>query len=510
VIVNVSTRAETFDVSPVAGPVSGWRRMLQDWFVVGGSTIFCHLIGAITAILFRMLLSPSQMGIWQALKLLLSYGGYSNLGISKGAAREYTIARGRGDTVDAKRGLNLAFTFNTITSLLYGSVLVGVAIWIGLGSGSWLNTWTIGLVAVGLLAVLSRYVTFYVTILRSEQAFTVTSRLSILEGLLTLLVGSLAIWYCGLIGLYVGTCIVMLGALWFIKCQNVIRLSFAWDSAEIKRLITVGGPILLVGTTSSLFRSLDKLMILGYMSDCAFQLGCYSLTLMVTTQLFGLGNMLSIVVGPRLGEKLGYSDSRHEVALLAARSTELQAVAIALPAALAIVIAPELLSWLLPDYKTGIAPISWLIPGVVALSVALPASQYLIAVNRQRRALVVVLMATCLSAVGNYIALRCGFGLVGVAASTGAGYIVYFALTILVSLWPELNSAERLRYLTVLLVSLVPPISIALCLEHCWFVPEIWIAKIIAKPILVVVIWGISVAAIWHRGGWQNEVKFRA
>ena len=56
------------------------------------------MLGAVTSLLLRMLLSPAQMGIWQAVKLLLSYGNYANLGISKGAAREYTVALGHGDT----------------------------------------------------------------------------------------------------------------------------------------------------------------------------------------------------------------------------------------------------------------------------------------------------------------------------------------------------------------------------------------------------------------------------
>ena len=106
---------------------------------------------------------------------------------------------------------------------------------------------------------------------------------------------------------------------------------------------------------------------------------------MVTAQLYGLGNMLSMVMGPRYGEKFGRSGDRREVARLAARASELQAAAMALPAALAIVAAPPLLAWLLPDYRTGLAPLVWLVPGVVALCVALPATQYLVAVDRQTR-----------------------------------------------------------------------------------------------------------------------------
>ena len=77
-----------------AAPVSGWRRVFGDALRVGGATTVGHLLGAATSLLLRMFLDPAQMGLWQGLKLYLSYGNYANLGISKAAARELTLARG--------------------------------------------------------------------------------------------------------------------------------------------------------------------------------------------------------------------------------------------------------------------------------------------------------------------------------------------------------------------------------------------------------------------------------
>lgn len=77
-------------------PAGGWRRVAIDWLTVSGATAICHALGMVTSLLFKVLLDPAQMGIWQALKMLLSYGNYANLGISKGAIRDYTVALGRG------------------------------------------------------------------------------------------------------------------------------------------------------------------------------------------------------------------------------------------------------------------------------------------------------------------------------------------------------------------------------------------------------------------------------
>jgi O-antigen/teichoic acid export membrane protein len=492
----------------VPAPVTGWRRLLVDWGTVSGATAVCHVLGAATSLLLRMFLDPAQMGIWQALKLLLGYGNYANLGISKGAARELTVAVGSGDVARAKRGLDLAFTLNTLTSLAYAAVLVGVGTWIGLrGGGAWAGPWAVGLAVVGALAVLSRYVTFHVTILRATQNFPAAAQLSVIEAVLTLAVCGLATWRWGLWGLYGGTAAVLLAGLAFVWRRRAVTLAWAWDRRDVRRLIAIGSPILLTGTVSSLFRSLDKLMILGYLSDREYQLGCYSAALMVTVQLYGLGNMFSIVMGPRYGEAYGRSGDRGEVARLAARATELCAATMALPASLAIVAAPPLLAWLLPDYQHGLAPLVWLVPGVVALCVTLPASQYLVAVNRQKRALAAVAGATLLAAVGNHLALRGGYGLVGVAAATGTAYAAYWVLTVSISIWLELDRAHRARYLAMVAVMLAPALVLAVVLERLRPGVEAGIAATLAKAATVTAVWCLTAWIGWHRGRWSEAIR---
>ncbi len=480
-----------------AAPIRGWRRLFGDWLVVGSATAVCHFLGALTSLLLRMLLSPAQMGIFSALKLFISYGNYANLGISKGAAREFNVALGHGNTREARHGLNLAFTVNTITSLLYAALLVGVAVWIAAtGGGIWTGAWALGLATVGTMAVLTRYVTFHITILRTSQAFAVTSRLSILEAVLTLLICGIATWCWGLPGLLGGTVAVTLASLVYVRRHAAASLRWAWDAPEIRRLVAIGGPILLAGAASTLFRSLDKLMILAFMRDCEFQLGCYSVALLVTGQLFGLGNMLSMVAAPRYAEKYGRSGNRKAVARLAARSSELVAAAVALPAALALVVAPPLLAWLLPDYGPGLPPMVWLVPGVLAMILTLPASQYLVATGRQHRAMVAVIAATAVAAAGNFIAIRAGYGLIGVAAATAIGYTAYFLLVAAISFGVELDALGQLRYAAMLALLLGPTLAAALLLRNSW-----------PNAVAVVCVWALCTAIAWHRGHWRNQLR---
>jgi O-antigen/teichoic acid export membrane protein len=439
-------RAKTVDAR--SAPLDGWRRALLDSLRVSASTIAGQILGAATSLLLRGLLDPARMGVWQGLKLLLSYGNYTNLGITKAAAQEISVATGSGKLAEARPGLNLAFSFSTLSSALFALSLLVVAGWTaarGDLSSPLTRAWIVGLVAVAALAMLQRYVTFHVTILRARQEFALTSWLTLLEAVLTLAVSAAAVWLWGVYGLYVATLIVLLGSWAFLQGRSE-RLRFAWDWVEIRRMIGVGCPLLAAGVASSLFRSLDKIMILAYMEQGEHHLGCYSLALMLTAQLYGLANMASAVMAPRYAAIFGRTGDVRDAARLAARASELQAAALVLPAALAMIAAPPVLAWLLPAYREGLTPLFWLVPGTLAVSLALPASQYLVAVNRGRSVLAALLAAIGVAAVGNHFALTLHTGLAGVAIATLVADIFYLLVLVAISLWPHLDTYARLCY----------------------------------------------------------------
>ncbi|HUY91272.1 MAG TPA: hypothetical protein VMV10_21215 [Pirellulales bacterium] len=485
-------------------PVSGWRRMLADSLLVSAATIVCQGLAVATSLLLRFVLDPAQMGVWQGLKLFLNYANYANLGISKGAARELTVALGKGDVAEAEQGLNLAFTVNTLSSLLYGALLAAAGLWIGLSSGGiGRNAWTLGLLALAVLVVVQRHLTFHVTILRCRQAFALTSKLAIVEGALTLLVVGGCAYSWGLQGLYAGTLLVLLASLAYLKACGAEPFAWAWNRREIARLIGIGGPILLAGAASVLLQSIDRLMILACSESREFELGCYSLSLLVGGQISGLANMLSLVMGPRYGELFGSTGQRRSVALLAARASELQACLLALAGGWAIVLAVPVLGRLFPAYRPGVAPAVWLVPGAVALGLGLPANQYLVAVYRERWALAAVLSGVVLAALGSYAALAGGYGLVGVAASTSCAYVVHFVLLAAISLWLELDAAARMRYVLGMSLILGPVLGLAAWLEYAWPGDEANLASAAFKACLVFAAW-LSAAAIGWHCGWRE------
>ncbi|HVX11244.1 MAG TPA: lipopolysaccharide biosynthesis protein [Pirellulales bacterium] len=483
-------------------PVTGWGRLAADLAAVGGSGMICQGLGIVTSLVLRGALDPAHMGVWQGLKLLLGYANYANLGISKGAARELAIATGSGEQARAERSLNLAFTVNTLTSLIYGGCLLAAAVWVARGGASLHYAWSTGLLLMAALVVLQRHLTFHVTILRCRQAFTLTSWVSLLEGLLTLALAGLGAWCWGLSGLLAGTLLTMAAAIIFLRRQGAPTFRFAWQWTEIRRLVAIGGPILLGGAALNLFQSLDRLMLLGFSPEREVDLGLYSTTLLITGQIYGLANLFAMVVAPRYAELFGKSGSRREVARFAARASELVAAVASIAGVLGLVVAAPLLGHLFVDYRPGLRPAAWLVPGTLMLAVTLPLHQYLVAVCRERVALVASVAALALTALGDYAVLAGGQGMLGIAAITSVAYGLYCVALFFLSLWPELDGQARRRYIFTHVVLLAFPIALAVVFADPASAQSDPV-RFLSGSLAALAACVLALTTVWRWGGWD-------
>mgnify|MGYP002623345159 CR=1 FL=1 len=481
-------------------PKCGWRRLLQDSMTVGGATAIGQVLGAMTAVLLRALMSPVQVGIWQGLKLALSYGNYAGLGVSKAVAREVSLSSGGSASASLRQRINLAFSVNTLMSVAYAIALIVVAVVLAVNGTQLAWQWSIGLVAIAVLAILQRFVTFRVTLMRAEHQVKSTSLLSLQEAVITLLATAVCVWLWGLVGLYVSTALVMLASCWFLHLRHNHRFRFAWHTSEIASLIRVGGPLLAAGVMSSLFRSLDKIVLLTTASDGEFQLGCYSTALLVAAQLFGLANIFGSVCGPRLAQSFGQTNDHISVARLNLRLVELMALGLALPAALAITAGPWLLGLLLPDYRAGLpalVPMTW---GTVALGLAMPCQHCHVAWNRGRTLLVALTCATVCAIVLNVFAVMLGGGMYRIAIATMVTYGLYFA--VLAWLTIRIVPLAELRARIIGAAIALSPIVLATTLAYAGVATEavgVGISSVVALGC-----WGAVLWYGWRRQGWRD------
>jgi O-antigen/teichoic acid export membrane protein len=250
---------------------------------------------------------------------------------------------------------------------------------------------------------------------------------------------------------------------------------------------------------------LDKWLILAWVPDGEFQLGCYSTALLVSAQILGLGNMFALVFGPRYGELFGRAGVPGPVAQLAMQTCQMQALLLALICGQAMLLAPPILTWLLPEYRAGLSAVTWLAPGAVAMSLSMPASQYLVAVCRERRLFGPLVAGLAVAAGGSALALWNGSGIQGVAWATSVSYAVYCGSLMRISLWRDLSPVDRRRLVTGMSLALGPTLLVAWGLR--WYFDTSSIGPTLAMECgAVSIAWAATAWVVWQRSGWSSLV----
>lgn len=484
-------------------PISGWRRAAQDTLATAAAASTSHVLGALASLLLRALLRPEQMGIWQGVKLLLTYANYANLGASKGAARELARARGNGSLAQGARDANLAFTVNTLSSLAYATLVAMSGLWLAsAGSGSWSFAWGTALLATAVLVPVQRHLTFHVTLLRSQQAFRTTAWVTVLDAALALLVGSAGAYLGGVLGLCLATLAAMLLTQSCLWRYAPVRLRWCWHTQGVMRIVRLGAPLLAGGVAASVLRSLDRLAILVCLPNREAALGLYSTALLVSSQIYGFSNLLSTAMGPRYAELFGRAGDQRAVARMAALATEWQACALGLLGGLAVVLGQPLLGMLLPEYRAGLECLALVAAGSVFLGLAVPAFQYQAAVYEERRGLRLTCLVSLLAAVGDAAVLLGGLGLSGLAAMTATAYLGYYLLVVAISIWCHLDVHDRLRLVGAHVLLLGPTLGLACWLAGCNREASLTCALLHAA--LIAAVWLASSAIGWCCGGWRR------
>lgn len=406
-----------------------------------------RLLGLLTTLALRWGLEPDRLGVYTGLRLYLDNTNRSSLGVALGAVQEIPILRAAGREAEAKRLADVAHTTNTLTCAVYAA---GLLAWAGirapLVAGSPLAAeWTWGLTAIAGLAILKRRQDFLIALLRAHQEFRLTTRLAVLDALLSAALTAAGLWLAGFWGLLGAVGGLLVFNIAYLQRHHPLRLGWCWDLAAAARLMRVGLPILANTAAFGALLSIDRALILWRVPDGERVLGLYSIALIGTNWSLDVAGRIVGVLYTYFQGTLGRTGDESEVARQAALAAESQAPLLAAGGAAMYLIGPAVLGALMPRYVDGLPALRPLMPGMLLLGMAWPARQSLIAVGRTWRlfgATVLGLGATV--AAGVIGAER--FGIVGVAAAMSVGYAFVYGFTSAAALVPHLGRRGWARH----------------------------------------------------------------
>ena len=289
--------------------------------------------------------------------------------------------------------------------------------------------------AVAGLALIKRYESFLIAVLRAHQEFALTTELDVLEALVSAVAVSAGLWLAGFWGL-----LAAVGVILVVEDRLSARPPPARGSAgpgtrrSAARLMRIGLPILANTAVFGTVLSLDRVLILWRVPQGARAAGLYTIAIMGTSWGLDLAGRIVTVLYTYFQTTLGRTRDPLAVARQAVRATEAQAPLLAAGSAVAYLVGPAFLGALMPRYAEGLPALRPLLPGTVLLGLAWPARQMLITIERPYRLCLATLAGLAVLAVAGTLGADRA-GIVGVAWGTSLGYAAVSALT----------SAHRLR-----------------------------------------------------------------
>lgn len=390
-----------------------------------------RVLGTVTALAIRWGLDPARLGVYTGLRLYLDNTNRSSLGVGLGAVQEIPILRAAGREDEARHVADIAHTTNAITCVAYAvALLAWAALRRPLVAGDPLAAeWTWGLAAVAGLALVKRYESFLIAVLRARREFVVTAQVDVVEAFVSIAAFAAGVRLAGFWGLLGAVAVVLAAKIAFLHARNPYRFRWAWETPTAARLMAKGLPILANTAVFGAVMNLDRVLILWRLPDGERAAGLYAtMALMGTGWSLDLAGRIVTVLYPYFQTTLGRTRDPAEVARQAIRATEIQAPLLAAGSAVAYFAAPAFLGAILPRYVEGLPALRPLLPGALVLGLAWPSRQMLIAIERPYRLAAATLVGLVLATIAGIVGADRG-GIAGVAWGMSAGYGAVFLLT---------------------------------------------------------------------------------
>ena len=413
-------------------------RVARDSLLVAIGGQIERVLGILTALCLRWFLDPARLGVYSGLRLFLDNTNRSSLGVSLGAVQEIPILRARGEDAQARKIANVAHTVNTLTCLVYALGLVTFAVWRMRAAPlqPLIAEWTWGMIAVAGLALLKRHESFQIAVLRAHQEFELTTKVDLLEALVSIVAVGLGLLLAGFWGLLGAVAAIIMCKILYIYTYSSIRFQWAWDWRLAWMLMKRGLPVLANTAVFGCVVGVDRVLILNLVPEGEAALGLYSVALLGSSWCFDLSGRIVLVLYPYFQTIYGRGLARPVVVRRALGATLTQVPVLAALAFAVDQLGPPALKWILPRYEGGLAALRPLLLGMLLLGLAWPARQVLIAVNLPFRLLAATsLGAGLVAGLGYFGGIR--GGMVGVAWGVAVGHLCVLVLTTWVAAVPE-------------------------------------------------------------------------
>lgn len=370
-------------------------------------------------------LGPEDFGVLTLVALVAAWGAYSDIGVTAAMSREIPVGLAAGDRERIVRVHSTSVWFR----LLSGSVVAGGCLAYAGVAGHESTETRLAIAAAGLLVLLQGLSSTQVQVLQASQLFPRAAALTILLPFLTLVLSAAGAALLGLVGCLAGQLLANIAlTAASIKAVPPSRVKPDEVRTDLVELIRSGIPLAILAFVGYNLINIDQTVIVWLLDTKA--LGVYALVLYAGSVLYLLPTAVARVMGPKILHR--YEECGRNVKGIEDLTWRpVWLLSIMLPPAIALgwAACDVVIPLLLPEYAEAATPMRIYLTGMYFLCLNLGVSNSLIALNRHRWNIPILVGVIGLNILIDYMLVSVlGLGLAGIALGSLIAYATYWLL----------------------------------------------------------------------------------
>jgi len=463
-----------------------------------GGTILSNIFNFLRTFIVARVLGPALFGSWNILMVIFTYGNYSQLGFLDGMNKYMPLLKGKSDFKGAEQVKNNTFWVTGLCTVIFCLLLIVLSL--SVKPLAAFMPFNLGICVLAVIIILAQLFVVLTSLLRIDKKFGLLAASPVLLSLYFLLAVLLLFkfydnkLYAVLFAMALSYLLVNL----YIAYKGKYVFKCTWDFSVIKKIFWIGLPIVIIQIAYGLFISIDRWMIVGFLGQV--HVGYYGLGISMSNFLYGAFSMVAFTTYPTMLEMFGRSGDEAASKKLIEQSSLALSYCLAVICPLCCLGIPLLVAYFLPAYLPGISSAVILSLGAYFLSLTTIFGNYLVSVNKQWDLLKIqaLTIISCLAL--DYLFIRLGWGINGVALGTILSYFFYsLVIFIRVMRYFSFSNKEKiskaLRLYQPFLFSLVILLSVLLFLKLSY--KNFWVdlGVVIGQSLLFT---GILIILLWR------------
>ncbi|MBE5909975.1 MAG: lipopolysaccharide biosynthesis protein [Pseudobutyrivibrio sp.] len=404
-----------------------------DFILVTMSTVACSAMSFIFNVYSKSIVADFPMGIYSTCLIAMTYMNYAQFGVLNAYNRDYPQALGRKDYEQAKRLKNSAMTFMLMIYLL---IFVVFEAWVvifyhgKIADDVYQGYYAFGYAMCPILILLKSFDDMSNYTVRMNGKYNKSAGIGLARTVIALVLGILCLRAFGYYGLYSMSIIsAALGIVMFHKDSlKGARLDF--DFTFMKGMIIAGLPLLINSLIWTIVQSVDKFVILGFLTTK--DLGTYSVPTMGFTTMVLVPQTISQVFYIKINHLYGANSDENQLLEKASFFTAITAAVSGAACVFVFYIMPIFVGRFMPMYTNGNTATQILIIGVAVYSTTMVFGN-IFSVLKLNKSLIANSVALCIfnAIFSSALVLFVDHSINMVAIGTGLSYALYSLLLII-------------------------------------------------------------------------------